>query len=138
MRYALLVVVVALLAAAGCVKQYSASPDGSGSPTAPSPPPAALHTVEFRALGTVTTAHVTYGSAQDGTSDFTGAIPWSARFTTKQTSLFVYIEGAAQSFGEIRVQIFVDGQLFREATADNFGTAQASGTVTTAATSARR
>lgn len=122
---------VAFLAASGCVKQYSASPDGSGSPTAPTPPVAVVHTVEFRALGTVTAAHVTYGSAQDGTSDFTGAIPWSARFSTTQTSLFVYIQGEAQSFGEIRVQIFVDGQLFREATADNFGIAQASGTLTT-------
>jgi hypothetical protein len=126
---ALVTVVVLALLAPACSKTYNLAGTGPdpASPTAPIP--AALHTVEFRALGTVTNAHVTYGSAQEGTTDYTGAVPWSARFTTTQTSLFVYIEGEALAFGEIRVQIFVDGQLFREATAENFGTAQASGTL---------
>lgn len=127
---ALVAVVVLALLAPACSKTYNVAGTGPDPASPPTPPPAALHTVEFRALGTVTTAKITYGSAQDGTSDFTGAIPWSARFTTRQTSLFVYIQGDALAFGEIRVQIFVDGQLFREATAENFGTAQASGTLT--------
>ena len=128
------VVVLALVAAAlsllavSCVKNYT-TPTGPDDVT---PPPAVVvksHTVEFRALGTVTRAHLTYGSAQDGTTEWNGDLPWSASFTTKRSSLFVYCYGEALSFGEIRVQIFVDGELFREAASNDFGTAQASGTI---------
>jgi hypothetical protein len=125
---AIAVAVLALVLAGGCVKNYT-------TPTSPDPvvvpPPVAIvpHTIEFRALGTVTRAHLTYGSAQDGTTEWNGDLPWSASFTTRRSSLFVYCYGEALSFGEIRVQIFVDGELFREASSSDFGTAQASGTL---------
>ena len=91
-----------------------------------------VHTVEFRVLGTVPLADITYGSAQDGTSQTQTTLPWAASFKTSRSSLFVYLSARSTFSGTISAQIFVDGQLFREASNNFFsGTnvADASGTL---------
>jgi hypothetical protein len=132
------VVGLAALLAPACVKQYYPPTDktGDGSPVAPSVI-VVKHTVEFRALGTARAATLQYGSAQEGSTDLDTVIPWSSSFTTSRPTLFVYITGQPDQFGTLRVQIFLDGQLFREAETDGLGTAaSASGTVQLSTTAA--
>jgi hypothetical protein len=116
------------------VKNYPPLPaDDSSSPTTPTPVPApVVHTVEFRVLGTVPLADITYGSAQDGTTMTETSVPWTASFKTTRTSLFVYLKAQSSFTGTISAQIFVDGVLFREASNNFLGStnvADASGTV---------
>jgi len=113
------VVLALALVAASCVKNYSDGHDGGGgAPAAPSPPPAA-HTVEYRVTGTTRSARVSYGNAQDGTTDVDTVLPWVAQFRTTKRSIFVFLKATPIEFGSLRVQIFVDGSLFREASVDD-------------------
>lgn len=129
MRLPTLVLVAGILLSAGCTKVYLPQPSDSTPIVQPTPLPP-IHTVEYRVLGTAHRATIGYGNAQEGTTELEGTIPWTASFTTTRTSLFVYIAAESLSDGVVRVQIFVDGQLFREAAngplAGSF--AQASGT----------
>jgi len=143
-RFHYLVGVVAVVFSiwlAACVKNYyPPNPVAPSSPSTPTPTPPAVvrHTIEFRALGTTRSATLQFGSAQEGSTDLSTIVPWSSSFTTTRTTLFVFITGRPDEFGfELRVQIFVDGELFREAASDGFGAAaSASGTVQLSATTA--
>jgi hypothetical protein len=112
-----LAVAALVLSAASCTKNYYAPT----SPTAPdpTPPPAPVHTLEFRAesvLGFDTqTAQITYGTAADGTSAVSTNLPWTVSVPAS-TGLFVYIQAVAQGENQVRVQIILDGKVFREAT----------------------
>ena len=129
MRRVLLAASLAFVVA-GCVKNYLPPPDQSTS--APTPVVPTQHTIEFRVLGTVPLADITFGSAQDGTTSTQTAVPWTSSFRTTRETLFVYLKASSSFSGTITAQIFVDGQLFREATNNFLGTtnvADASGTV---------
>lgn len=127
-------VAVALLAASSasaCTKYYGVPADGSATaPTiVPTPTP---HTIEYRVLGTVALADVTFGSAQDGTTFVETTLPWASSVKTTRATLFVYLKAESPFAGRVQVQIFVDGQLFREASNDNLSAtnvAETSGTV---------
>jgi|KBSMisStaDraftv2_1062788.scaffolds.fasta_scaffold00662_9 hypothetical protein len=139
----LVAVVVAVLSiwVGACVKNYyppnPVAPSAPSTPT-PTPPVVVRHTIEFRALGTTRAASLQYGSAQEGSTDISTIVPWSSSFTTTRSTLFVFITGRPDEFGfELRVQIFIDGELFREAATDGLGAAaSASGTVQLSATTA--
>ena len=121
---------VTLIVSAACTKTYILPPD-PGADVTPTPVPVS-HTIEFRVLGTVPLADVTYGSAQDGTTATQTSVPWTASMRTTRPSLFVYLKASSTFSGTITAQIFVDGQLFREATNNFLGSsnvADASGTV---------
>jgi hypothetical protein len=116
---ALVAIALVLLAASACVKNYTDGHDGrDGSPTSPSPAPAS-HVVEYRVTGTTRSARVSYGNAQDGTTDVDTILPWVAQFRTTKGSIFVFLKATPLEFGSLRVQIFVDGSLFREASVDD-------------------
>jgi len=120
--------VVPLLLTMACVKEYfpPTAPDDTGSSTPTSPPAPVVHTVEFRALGTAREATLQYGDASNGATELQTLIPWEASFSSTKSTLFVYITGIATNEGILRVQIFIDGQLFREAATDGTLGAQAS------------
>jgi len=132
-RLASSVLIAALVTFTGCVKNYPPLPGDDNSTPAPTPVPAPVtHTVEFRVLGTVPLADITYGNAQDGTTATETTVPWAASFKTTRTSLFVYLKAQSSFSGTITAQIFVDGVLFREASNNFLGStnvADASGTV---------
>jgi len=120
----------ALVLTAACTKNYVVPQDTSDTP-APTPVPV-THTIEFRVLGTVPLADITYGSAQDGTTMTETSVPWVSSFRTTHTTLFVFLKAQSSFSGTITAQIFVDGQLFREASNNFLGStnvADASGTV---------
>lgn len=127
MRYLARLVVVVLVAFASlsctfCVKVYErdrkADPAPS-SPAAPTPiPTPAKHTIQFRALGLAPIASLSYGTAYDGTTETTTRLPWIAELETSRSSIFVFLNGQAPQCGTLRLQIFVDDKLFREASSD--------------------
>jgi len=128
MRRLLLLLILSL--GVGCTKNYVVPQDTNDSP-APTPVPV-THTIEFRVLGTVPLADITYGSAQDGTTQTQTTVPWVSSFRTTHTTLFVFLKASSSYTGTITAQIFVDGQLFREASNNFLGStnvADASGTV---------
>ena len=137
MKLLCLAVMAPILIIGGCVKQYNpaGTKDGTDSPVAPTPI-VISHTIEFRVLGTNPNALVTYGSAQEGTTVITTDPPWSASFKTTRTNLFVFLTVRPQNVGRLSAQIFIDGELFREADADALpgDTLQASGTAELSAT----
>jgi len=114
------VVLLALLAPA-CVKNYTDGRHHDGAPpadTGPTPVPR-VHVIEFRVTGSARTVRVSYGNAQDGTTDTDTITPWVAQVRTSKATLFVFVTVTPLEFGTVRAQVFVDGSLFREASVDD-------------------
>jgi hypothetical protein len=90
------------------------------SPTAPTPPPPpepAVHTFEFRVTGTVRRVEISHSSTTEGTTLLTTDLPWFATIRSARTLMFLSLKVASTPFSEgtLTAQLFVDGQLFREA-----------------------
>jgi hypothetical protein len=105
-------------------KQCLADRDG-GSPTAPTPPPApepTVHTFEFRVTGTVRRVDISHASTSEGTTLLTTDLPWFATIRSTRTLMFLSLTTTSALFeeGTLTAQLFVDGQLFREAHATGF------------------
>jgi len=102
----------------GCTKIYQdASKDVS--PTAPTPVVPVSHLVEFRVTGTVQTVPVNSSDTQDGAESILTGLPWFRQLKLKEDS-YLYLDASSFDFGQLHVQIFVDGVLFREAFANGF------------------
>ena len=102
----------------GCTKIYQdASKDVS--PTAPTPVVPVSHLVEFRVTGTVQTVTVNSSDTQDGIETIQSNLPWFRQQKIFQDS-FLYLDASSFDFGQLHVQIYVDGQLFRESFATGF------------------
>ena len=109
-----------LLAGACTIEDERDHPDAS--PTAPSPPPAPpkVHDFEFRVTGTLRGVDVALNSTAEGTTSITTDLPWFATVRSTRTSMFLSLAAQGLGFGTLTVQLFVDGQLFREATSSGF------------------
>jgi hypothetical protein len=107
-----------LLLISGCTKIYQ---DTSGSnpvaPTAPVVVNSAL--VEFRVTGTIQSATITMSTTEDGQESITTGLPWF-RQTKIGSDSFLYLDASSFDFGQLHVQIYVNGVLFREAFANGF------------------
>jgi len=130
MKIALSLILVMLCA---CTKVYVPT-----APTTSTPPPATpaptLDKIEFRVFGSEVASPVTitYIDPLNGTTIINGSLPYFAEVTNANSSVFLFL--SAQTFGfnsssSLQVQIFVNGQLFREDSITGFTLlAQASGT----------
>ncbi len=102
----------------GCTKIYQdASKDVS--PTAPTPVVPVTHLVEFRVSGTVSSVSINSSDTQDGAESILTGLPWFRQLKLKEDS-YLYLDASSFDFGQLHVQIFVDGVLFREAFANGF------------------
>ena len=93
------------------------------NPTAPTPPPVVVprtYTVEYRVIGTARRANIIYSSTIHGSTELTTGLPWFASFRTNSDRVFVSLFAKAEGSGVLRIQILVDGVLFREASTDGF------------------
>ena len=123
-RRALLAVLASLPALAACEQDdhdHHRKPGDDVTPTPtpiPEPPAPTPHEVEFRVTGPFQGAvRVTVSDSQEGTTTLVTELPWFASFKTTRVALFLSIEVRAAGVGDIQAQIFVDGVLFRQATA---------------------
>ena len=99
-------------------------------PTAPSTTPAPVEakpsTIEYRVSGNANSVRIRYSNVSDGLSQVVTTMPYVTRFTTKDTTMFLSLEATPISypfsvtFPFLSVQIFVDGNLFREASSNEF------------------
>ena len=91
------------------------------APTAPDPPGPAPVRIEYRVNGSIRGLDVTYSNASQGTTFVTADPPWFTTFDTTRARTFVYLSATAPDdntiAGPLVAQIFVNGELFREATA---------------------
>jgi hypothetical protein len=110
-----------------CIDQRDA-----GAIPAPTPLPVAkTYTIEYRVIGDVRQADITYVSDIYGSNDVLTGLPWFASFKTSNNRVFVSLSALANSDGVLRVQILVDGVLFREGSTDGFfgSSVEVSGTI---------
>lgn len=114
-RWSIITAIAGILISASCTKVYIPQGETGSTPIVEPTPLPPTHTIEYHVLGTAHRATIGYGNAQEGTTELEGTIPWTASFTTTRTSLFVYIAAESLDEGIVRVQIFIDGELFREA-----------------------
>ena len=96
--------------------------DGIASPTPiPIPVPIArTYVVEYRVIGTARRANIVYANTIHGSTELTTGLPWFADFRTNRDRVFVSLYARSENVGTVRVQILVDGVLFREASTDGF------------------
>ena len=102
-----------------------------GTP-APTPIPVAhTYTVEYRVIGTSRTADIVYASTIYGSTELSTGLPWFASLQSNKDKIFVTLYTRAEGGAPLRVQILVDGTLFREASTDGIFTTsvEVSGTV---------
>ena len=91
------------------------------APTPVPEPTPKVHEFEFRVNGTVLgQLDISMTNTAEGSTLIRSDIPWFVIVRSTRTFMFLSLEASAIGFGKLTVQIFVDGQLFREATADGF------------------
>jgi len=93
-----------------------------GPAPTPIPEPAKVHDFEFRVTGTVRRVDISHSSTTEGTTLLTTDLPWFATIRSTRTLMFMAVTVSAGEFeqGSLTAQLFVDGQLFREAHATGF------------------
>lgn len=94
--------------------------DGLTTPTPIPVPVARFYTVEYRVIGTARRANIVYTNTIHGSTELTTGLPWFADFKTNRDRVFVSLYAKSGGDGTVRVQILVDGILFREASTDGF------------------
>jgi hypothetical protein len=91
--------------------------------TQPTPLPVPVpkfYTIEYRVLGTARLAYIVYTSSIHGSTELTTGLPWFASFRTDKDKVFVSLYARAENAGTVRVQVLVNGEIFREASTDGF------------------
>ena len=112
-----------LLAAASCVRDNTIVTKDPEDGTGTGPTPVKIHVIDFRVTGTDPgTMEITQTSSQEGTTTVRSALPFFTTLKTTRTSMFLSLAAKDIDFfqGTISVQIFVDNELFREATVSGF------------------
>jgi len=96
-------------------------PGGDPTPIPIIPPPLRI---DYRVIGTIRNAQVTYFTSTAGTTQTTTDLPFFVSFQTRDPSTFVYLaaETPLTNFteGTLMVQIYVNDVLFREARSSGF------------------
>jgi len=118
-----LVIALAALTIA-CSRTYITVP----SPTAPTvdTPKVITSTIQFRVTGNANSVRVRYSTERDGLVQTTTTLPFFTSFTTTSDNLFLSLEvtpvsyNAVTNFPFLSAQVLVNGNLFREATANDF------------------
>jgi len=120
------VLALALVAfAISCDRSITVNVPDTKSPTAPSTP-VVTSKIEYRVTGNANSVKIRFSNEQDGLVQLTTTLPFFSSFSTKEDSLFVSLEVTPVSYSTLvdfpflSAQIYVNGNLFREATASTF------------------
>lgn len=81
--------------------------------------------IEFHVIGNALGARVKYSSGVEGLNQITTVLPFQSTITSSNDSIFLYLEAQATLFSGsvvnpfMDIQIFVNGNLFREASSNS-------------------
>ncbi len=99
---------------------------GGGNNPVPPVPPVITSRIEFRVTGNALGARVRLSDSVNGLSQVTTTLPYSSIISTTADSLFVSLEATPTTYSVLTdfpfmsVQIFSNGNLFRESTSNSF------------------
>lgn len=113
------VLVIALTACTIKDDRGQTDDDEIGSPTGPS---ARTDQLEFRVIGNIPSARIRASDSINGLTQTTTGLPWYYSTASTRSNVFlsldaVALEPAAAGTGILQVQIVVNGEIFREASA---------------------
>jgi len=100
---------------------YSNNPGSTGLPVN-----VTKDTIEFRVIGNASSARIRYNNSLDGLVQVNSSLPYIISFQTSSSTLFLSLDATPISYPIstfspfLAVQILVNGNLFREATASDF------------------
>ena len=129
-RRAFLTGLLPLIAACDIVdKRENKDDDNDGTAPTPVPEPPRVNEFEFRVTGDMRRVMITISSTTEGITKVITDLPWFTTIRSTRESMFLSISAEAEqdvgNLGTIVVQIFVNGLLFREASASGFDPAAA-------------
>jgi len=103
-------------------RECLADREGPSPAPTPVPEPPKVHEFEFRVTGTVRGVDISHSSTTEGTTLLSTDLPWFATIRSTRVLMFLslVVQAAPFSDGTLTAQLFVDGQLFREAHAVGF------------------
>ena len=125
------ILLTTLTAFPACTKVYVPNPtqptvDERPNNTLPQPIPIRRDFVEIRVTGNATSARIRYSNPLDGLIQVTTVLPFFVAFESVKDTLFLSLEVTPVSYGLLTnspfmsAQIFVNGNLFREAASSDF------------------
>ena len=113
-----LFIVVSLLSS-GCTRNYFSTPTQATPP--PETPKVITSKIQFRVSGNALSVKIRYSNERDGLIQLTTTLPYFTSFNTTSDNLFLSLEvtpitfAGTTEFPFLNAQIFVNGDLFREA-----------------------
>lgn len=116
---------VLLTGSFSCTRTYISVPNQPSSVATDATKTPVSATIQFRVTGNANSVRVRYSTERDGLVQTTTTLPFFTSFTTKSDNLFISLEVTAVSYSVIQfpflsAQVLVDGNLFREATSNEF------------------
>jgi len=96
------------------------------SPTSSTPSTPSINKIEYRVSGNAVSSRIRYSNEQDGLIQTQTTLPFFTTFGTTSNTVFVSLEvtpiayPAIVVFPFLEAQIFVNGDLFREASSNDF------------------
>jgi hypothetical protein len=119
MRYVIITVALLTLGCAKVENPNAPSSDRPGSTTTTTVPVVTKDNIEFRVFGSglLLPANIRFIDPLNGLTIVTASPPYFAGVQSTDSSVFLFCEAQATAFstGNLQVQIFVNGKLFREA-----------------------
>jgi len=118
-----IVLITLLIGVSACSRTYITVP------TQPTPvettPKVITSKIEYRVLGNASSARIRYANERDGLVQTVTTLPFFASFNTTLDNLFLNIEATPLNYSVVQnpflsVQIFVNGDLFRESSSNEF------------------
>lgn len=125
MRFISLVAVVSSVLTIACTRTYITTPT-QPTTTVESTTTNKTATIQFRVSGNATSVRIRYSSERDGLVQTITTLPFFTSFSSTASNLFVSLEvtpisyNATTDYPFLNAQIFVNGDLFREASSTSF------------------
>jgi hypothetical protein len=126
-RFALIISIISIISIItliGCNRTFISVPT---SPSNSSTTPAVITSkIEFRVNGNAVSARIRYTTERDGIIQTVSTLPFFATFSTTTDNMFLNLEVTPTGYSGViqypfmSAQIFVNGDLFREVTSNEF------------------
>jgi len=117
--------ILAMATLVACDRTYITNPIQPAPTTPVTTPAITTSTIQFRVTGNANSVRIKYVTERDGQVQVTTNLPFFTSFNTTADTLFLSIDVTPISYTVLQfpflsVQIFVNGNLFREASSNEF------------------